>query len=81
VNSRNLKTFHVDTAEAEKLAALLPADAVRVAESGIGGPADIARMSAAGYNAFLVGESLMRCADPGEALRALLSPAETAATV
>ncbi len=74
VNSRNLRTFKVNMAEAEKLASLLPADAVRVAESGIGSPADIQRMAAAGYNAFLVGESLMRQPDPGEALAALLQP-------
>ena len=75
VNSRNLKTFEVDTAEAERLAKLLPADAVRVAESGIGSAADIQRMSGAGYNAFLIGESLMRQADPGDALAALIAPA------
>jgi indole-3-glycerol phosphate synthase len=74
VNSRNLRTFDVDTAEAERLAQYLPPDAVRVAESGIGSPADIARMTAAGYNAFLIGESLMRKPDPGEALAALLQP-------
>ena len=74
VNSRNLKTFEVDTAEAERLAQLLPADAVRVAESGIGSAADIQRMTAAGYNAFLIGESLMRQADPGDALAALIAP-------
>jgi indole-3-glycerol phosphate synthase len=75
VNSRNLRTFEVNTAEAEKLAELLPAHAVRVAESGIGNAADIVRMTAAGYNAFLVGESLMRAADPGVALQALMAPA------
>lgn len=74
VNSRNLKTFEVDTAEAERLAQLLPAGAVRVAESGIGSAADIQRMGAAGYNAFLIGESLMRQADPGDALAALIAP-------
>ncbi len=75
VNSRNLRTFNVDTAEAEKLAQHLPANAVRVAESGIGGPGDIRRMTAAGYNAFLIGETLMRASNPGEALDALLHPA------
>lgn len=75
VNSRNLKTFEVDTAEAERLASLLPQDRVRVAESGINSAEDIRRMSAAGYNAFLIGESLMRQADPGEALQRLIAPA------
>jgi indole-3-glycerol phosphate synthase len=79
VNSRNLRTFEVNTAEAEKLAELLPTDAVRVAESGIGSAADIRRMMAVGYDAFLIGESLMRKDDPGNALAALLQPQLVAA--
>jgi indole-3-glycerol phosphate synthase len=47
-----------------------------VAESGIGNGADIARLRTAGYQAFLVGESLMKAESPGEALRSLLSEAE-----
>ncbi len=74
VNSRDLRTFQVDTAAAETMAAMLPSDAVRVAESGMSSAADIARMQAAGFNAFLIGESLMRAADPGAALAALLAP-------
>ncbi|SEB68591.1 indole-3-glycerol phosphate synthase TrpC [Terriglobus roseus] len=74
VNSRNLRTFEVNTAEAEKLAHLLPAEVIRVAESGIGSAADIRRMTAVGYNAFLVGETLMRAPNPGDALLALLQP-------
>jgi indole-3-glycerol phosphate synthase len=79
VNSRNLRTFEVDTAAAEELAQHLPADAVRVAESGLGSHADIQRMSRAGYTAFLIGESLMRADDPGDALAALLQPDAVAA--
>jgi indole-3-glycerol phosphate synthase len=75
VNSRNLRTFEVDMDEAARLAALLPPGVVRVAESGIGSAADIARMRAAGFTAFLIGESLMRAADPGDALTTLLQPA------
>lgn len=71
VNSRDLRTFHVDTAAAEDLARHLPEGVIRVAESGIGSYADIERMTRAGYNAFLVGESLMRQPDPGAALHAL----------
>ena len=73
INTRNLKTFEVDPAEAMRLACLLPAETVRVAESGLRTAADIAAMSQAGFNAFLIGESLMRAADPGAALRALIS--------
>ena len=72
VNSRDLRTFAMNPATTEELAQHLPADAVRVAESGIGSHADIERMLRAGYSAFLVGESLMRQPDPGQALSALI---------
>lgn len=75
VNSRNLKTFDVSLDLAEELAASLPAGCVKVAESGIHTLSDMKRMSRAGYEAFLIGESLMRQPDPGAALRALLEPA------
>ena len=74
VNSRDLRTFQVDSAASEKMAAMLPRAAVRVAESGIGSAEDIARMQLAGFDAFLIGESLMRAADTGAALQALLTP-------
>ncbi len=74
VNSRDLRTFSVNTAAAEELAQHLPQDAVRVAESGIGSYDDVQRMLRASYNAFLIGETLMRADDPGAALVALLSP-------
>lgn len=79
VNSRNLRTFVVDIAAAEELAQHLPSDAVRVAESGLASHGDIQRMTRAGYNAFLIGESLMRATDPGDALAALLQPEAVAA--
>jgi indole-3-glycerol phosphate synthase len=72
VNSRNLHTMQVDPEAQIELARWLPETAVRVAESGLRSPADIARMTAAGYNAFLIGESLMRQPEPGLALAALL---------
>jgi indole-3-glycerol phosphate synthase len=74
VNSRNLHTMQVQPQTQLELGALLPSAAVRVAESGLKTAADLARMSAAGYSAFLIGESVMREADPGRALTALLSP-------
>jgi indole-3-glycerol phosphate synthase len=73
VNNRNLQTFVTTLTTAEALRPLVPAGALAVAESGIETPADVARLRAAGYQAFLVGESLMRAADPGVALRALLA--------
>lgn len=71
VNNRDLKTFDVDLATTERLAARMPEGVVRVAESGIFTPADIARLEAVGSHAFLVGESLMREADIAAALRRL----------
>jgi indole-3-glycerol phosphate synthase len=73
VNSRDLKTFEVSLDRAVELAASLPESAVRVAESGIHTAADMQRLRAAGYEAFLIGESLMRKPQPGEALRELLA--------
>jgi indole-3-glycerol phosphate synthase len=72
VNTRDLRTFQVDLGTAFSLAEKFPANVVRVAESGIHSSSDIARLQAAGYHAFLVGESLMRASSPGEALRELM---------
>ncbi len=76
VNSRDLKTFTVDLATALRLGERVPMDCVRVAESGIHSGADVARLRAAGYDAFLIGESLMRAEHPGEALKNLLEEAK-----
>lgn len=76
VNNRDLKTFQVDLETSFRLSDLIPETALSVAESGIRSRVDIARLRAAGYQAFLVGESLMKAKIPGEALRALLTEAE-----
>lgn len=73
VNTRDLRTFKVDLNTAFVLAEKIPAGALRVAESGIHSAEDLARLRAAGFDAFLVGESLMRAERPGDALRSLLS--------
>ena len=73
VNTRDLRTFKVDLGTAFALAEKFPANVVRVAESGIHSAEDVARLRAAGYDAFLVGESLMRAASPGTALRELIA--------
>jgi indole-3-glycerol phosphate synthase len=73
VNNRNLRTFEVTLETSLDLARHMPADALLVSESGIATAADIARLRAAGYSAFLVGEHLMKSADPAEALRALVA--------
>ena len=71
VNQRDLVTFAVDTDRAVRVAAAIPDTVVRVAESGIDGPASAARLAAAGYDAVLVGESLVTSGDPTAAVRAL----------
>ena len=73
VNNRNLKTMAVDIAMSEQLIPHMPTGALAVAESGLGSRADLARMSQAGADCFLIGESLMRQDDVDEATRALLS--------
>lgn len=75
VNSRDLRTFHVDLETAVHLGALVPDGVLRVAESGIHDGGDINRLRAAGYQAFLIGESLMKADHPGEALKALIADA------
>ena len=73
VNNRDLKSFVVDLAVTERLAAQSPAGALLVAESGIFTAADAARLERAGASAMLVGESLMRQADVAGATRELLA--------
>lgn len=75
VNNRNLKTFEVRLENSLELAKMLPPGAVHVAESGIHTANDIQRLRAAGYHAFLIGESLMRQPSPGAVLARLLQPA------
>jgi indole-3-glycerol phosphate synthase len=72
VNSRDLRTFHVDLQTAFRLAEKMPKNVLSVAESGIHNSGDIMQLRDAGYGAFLIGESLMKAESPGMALRALL---------
>ncbi len=75
VNQRDLHTFEVDTARAVRVAASLPPEVIRVAESGIPGPAAIPELVAAGFDAVLVGESLVRHHGPREGVAALIEAA------
>ena len=77
VNSRDLRTFAVDLQTAFRLAGLMPENVLSVAESGIQNGKDIGRLRAAGYQAFLIGESLMKAASPGNELRTLIAQAES----
>jgi indole-3-glycerol phosphate synthase len=78
VNNRDLKSFEVALDTSLELVERIPASVVRVTESGISNAADIARLRSAGFNAFLIGESLMRQPDPGAALKDLLAQAAQA---
>lgn len=73
VNQRDLVTFEVDSERAARLAPLMPPGVVRVAESGVRGPADAAQLHEAGFDAILVGESLVRSDDPAVAVRRLIA--------
>ena len=78
VNNRDLHTFEVRLETSLVLAERIPTSVVRVAESGIFTGADVARLRAAGFDAFLIGESLMRQTDPCVALQSLLTSAVVA---
>lgn len=71
VNQRDLVTFQVDHERAVRMAGVIPNTAVKVAESGVRGPDDARSLRAAGYDAVLVGETLVTAADPTAALQAL----------
>jgi indole-3-glycerol phosphate synthase len=71
VNQRDLHTFEVDQARAERLAQAMPRGVVKVAESGIRDAGDVSRLAACGYDAVLVGETLVTSADPSNAVRML----------
>ncbi|HSG99729.1 MAG TPA: indole-3-glycerol-phosphate synthase TrpC, partial [candidate division Zixibacteria bacterium] len=71
VNNRDLDTFEVSLDTALDLALRLPANVIKVAESGIETHADVAALTAVGYSTFLVGEALMRASDRATALSTL----------
>ena len=75
VNNRDLRTFEVTLETSLRLNVRIPLTALRVAESGIDSGAHIARLRSIGYQAFLIGESLMKQPCPGDALRKLLTDA------
>jgi len=71
VNQRDLTTFEVDPARAERVGAAIPASVVAVAESGIRGAPDARRLAQAGFDAVLVGETVVTAADRAGAVRAM----------
>ena len=68
VNNRDLRTFNVSTTTSSLLARVAPRDAILISESGLN-PEEVRKLRAVGYNAFLVGETLMRSDDPAKTLR------------
>ncbi len=80
VNSRDLRTLQVDMTTHERLAGNLPAQALRVAESGIADGKGISNLRGRGYQAFLVGELLMKSENPGATLSQLIAEAKTPTT-
>ena len=72
VNNRNLDTFATDLGTSLRLASLMPPGVVKVSESGINNRRDVERLTHVGFDALLVGETLMRAGDPGAKLRELL---------
>jgi indole-3-glycerol phosphate synthase len=72
VNNRNLRTFKDDLGTSLRLAEKIPTGLIKVSESGIRSAQDVHKLRQAGYDAFLVGEHLMRSRDPAQALRELL---------
>ena len=68
INNRNLGSFVTDVDNSFRLAELLPHDAVKVSESGISDPATVRALRQAGFRGFLIGETFMKTADPGQAL-------------
>ena len=80
VNNRDLRSFEVSLETSLALVGRIPSSVVRVAESGIGSAADLIQLRQAGFDAFLIGESLMRQPDPGTALAELLAEAAAKGT-
>lgn len=73
INNRNLGSFLTDVENSYRLAELLPKDTVKVSESGISRPETIRELRQAGFRGFLIGETFMREADPGQALQQFIS--------
>lgn len=72
VNNRDLTSFEVNLETSLRLADSIPASVARIAESGIRTRNDVEVLANAGFHGFLIGETLLRSADPGGSLRELI---------
>src|SRR5262249_12860620 len=79
VNNRNLKTLGVHRETSFDLVSHIPDECIAVSESGIGNNAELTKLHARGFDAFLIGTQLMLAPDPGEALAELLGKSPTTA--
>jgi indole-3-glycerol phosphate synthase len=79
VNNRDLRDFQAHLETSFSLIEAIPEECLAVSESGLRSHDDLARLRAAGFDAFLIGEHLMSGPDPGAALSALLRPSQKAA--
>ena len=77
VNNRNLRTFEVSLETSVELAQHVPPGVTLISESGLRGGSDLRRLRALGYRGFLIGETLMRAADPEKTLRELIEEADS----
>jgi len=73
VNNRNLNTFNIDMENSVELLSQLPAESIKVAESGFSSPADVKKMHGYGYNAFLIGTLFMSSPDPAEKAKSFIA--------
>jgi indole-3-glycerol phosphate synthase len=80
INNRDLTTLSTDLSTFARLRSRIPAGVVTVAESGVHDAADVTRLVADGADSVLVGEALMRAADPGPLLAEMVAAAESAAS-
>ena len=78
INSRNLDTLEIDIGAFEKLAAMIPADKIRIAESGISDPQVLKKLRTDGFTGFLIGENFMKSADPAKACARFIQDAQGA---
>lgn len=77
INNRNLGTFHTDVENSFRMAEKLPADILKVSESGISNPETVKQLRQEGFRGFLIGETFMKTANPGNTLYTFIKELES----